>query len=229
MNLIAKRGVTTKNVPYNTKDAFILGLTTPYLKGISVSVRMTSDEKVIAFQECETPFGLVREQTADFMKHINIGTRIHKQRPILLEELLNSMNTDKILLIEVMDEEMRNPIFAQKIRAILEVYQNLNLYVFSTSREIILLLKSELPNVKFGLNYLTANDIDCAIFVDFWVIPYSKYDSTFVKAKLADNFLIIIDDINNFDQLNFMKQEVGRNFDDIMLLSSATSLLSSLE
>lgn len=229
MNLIAKRGVTTKNVPCNTWDAFLLGMAIPYLKGISVTVRMTCDENVIAFQECGTPFGPVREQTTDFMKHLNIGTRIHKQRPILLEELLSSMNTDKILLIEVLDEEMRNPIFAQKISAILESYQNLNLYVSSTSREIILLLKSELPNVKFGLNYLTIDDIDCAIPVGFWIIPYSKYDSTFIKTKLADNFLIIIDDVNNLDQLNFIKQEVGSSFDDIMLLSSATSLLSSLE
>ena len=71
MHVIARRGVTTKNVPSNTLDAIGLAQAVNYIDGITLDVKLTKDEVLVVFEKEEIDHLLNGKGNISDMTYIN--------------------------------------------------------------------------------------------------------------------------------------------------------------
>ncbi len=224
MNLIAYRGLSSKNVAYHTKDAIILALNADYLSGISMHVRLTKDQELVVYDEEEFrignhSFGSIQDLSLNELRHFNVGNKIQRQMIPTLREILDCYRTEKILLLELADEQDRNFLFAERVAALLNQYRNINLLVTSQSKELVLYLQDLLTTGKLGLTFTDPNDYQCPIAVDFYQIPFSFHDAEKVMQKLDNHYGIVLSGISNPDEIVSLQEKYSENFSRLFLVA----------
>ena len=144
MNLIAHRGLWNKTIKDNSYEALKNGLESNKYIGIECDIRTTCDNKFIIYHNILYKGNLVRNTYYKEMKDIS-----------LLEDLLK-IKTDKILLLEVKE----NDINKTKLLKLLNKY-NHNYYLMSFNNKVIEELKNLNSKYKYGvLNYVLNSDAD---------------------------------------------------------------------
>ena len=144
MNLIAHRGLWNKTIKDNSYEALKKGLESPNYIGIECDIRTTCDNKFIIYHNILYKGNLVRNTYYKEMKDIS-----------LLEDLLK-IKTDKILLLEIKE----NDINKTKLLKLLNKY-NHNYYIMSFNNKVIEGLKKLNNKYKYGvLNYVLNSESD---------------------------------------------------------------------
>ncbi len=144
MNLIAHRGLWNKSIKDNSYEALKNGLESNKYIGIECDIRTTCDNKFIIYHNILYKGNLVRNTYYKEMKDIS-----------LLEDLLK-IKTDKILLLEIKE----NDINKTKLLKLLNKY-NHNYYLMSFNNKVIEELKNLNSKYKYGvLNYVLNSDAD---------------------------------------------------------------------
>lgn len=144
MNLIAHRGLWNKTIKDNSYEALKKGLESNKYIGIECDIRTTCDNKFIIYHNILYKGNLVRNTYYKEMKDIS-----------LLEDLLK-IKTDKILLLEIKE----NDINKTKLLKLLNKY-NHNYYLMSFNNKVIEELKNLNSKYKYGvLNYVLNSDAD---------------------------------------------------------------------
>lgn len=144
MNLIAHRGLWNKTIKDNSYEALKKGLESNKYIGIECDIRTTCDNKFIIYHNILYKGNLVRNTYYKEMKDIS-----------LLEDLLK-IKTDKILLLEIKE----NDINKTKLLNLLNKY-NHNYYLMSFNNKVIEELKNLNSKYKYGvLNYVLNSDAD---------------------------------------------------------------------
>lgn len=144
MNLIAHRGLWNKTIKDNSYEALKNGLESNKYIGIECDIRTTCDNKFIIYHNILYKGNLVRNTYYKEMKDIS-----------LLEDLLK-IKTDKILLLEIKE----NDINKTKLLKLLNKYSH-NYYLMSFNNKVIEELKNLNSKYKYGvLNYVLNSDAD---------------------------------------------------------------------
>ncbi|MCI9110247.1 MAG: glycerophosphodiester phosphodiesterase, partial [Bacilli bacterium] len=140
MKIIAHRG-NDEIHKENTMEAILNSLTLPYIDGVEIDIRMTKDYQFVIHHD---PFyaGYYIEKT-----RLNI---LQKKGLNSLEEVLEKINTKKILLIEIKEEKQNKKLLLLKLNKILKKY-NLNYYLCSFNYGLLENLKKRYPKYKTGL------------------------------------------------------------------------------
>lgn len=129
MKIISHRGNGNKHKE-NTIEALNEALKKEYIDGVELDVRMTKDYKFVLSHE-------------PFFSGKLIGINKYKNLKIpLLDDFLNSLSTDKIIMIDVKEEMGREEKLVSCLVKCLNKY-NLNLYICSFNYKIIKLFKSK--------------------------------------------------------------------------------------
>lgn len=125
----------------NTLEAILNSLTISYIDGIEIDIRMTKDYNFVIHHD---PFyaGYYIEKT-----RLKI---LQKKGLNSLEEVLEKINSKKILLIEIKEEKKNNNLLLIKLNKLLKKY-NLNYYLCSFNYELLEILKKRYPKYKSGL------------------------------------------------------------------------------
>lgn len=144
MNLIAHRGIWNKTIKDNSYKALLDGLNSEKYIGIECDIRTTLDKKFIVYHNILYKGNLVKSTYFKDMKDI-----------LLLEDLLK-INTDKLLLLEIKE----NDIDKKRLLRLLNKYQR-NYYIMSFDTKVIESLRDLDNKYKYGvLNYILNSDAD---------------------------------------------------------------------
>ena len=144
MKLIAHRGIWNKYVKDNSYKALLDGLNSEKYIGIECDIRTTLDKKFIVYHNILYKESLVKNTYFKDMKDI-----------LLLEDLLK-INTNKLLLLEIKE----NDIDKKRLLKLLNKYKR-NYYIMSFNTKVIKNLKNMDNKYKYGvLNYILNSDAD---------------------------------------------------------------------
>lgn len=144
MNLIAHRGIWNKTIKDNSYEALLNGLNSEKYIGIECDIRTTLDKKFIVYHNILYKGNLVKSTYFKDMKDI-----------LLLEDLLK-INTDKLLLLEIKE----NDIDKKRLLRLLNKYQR-KYYIMSFDTKVIESLRDLDNKYKYGvLNYILNSDAD---------------------------------------------------------------------
>lgn len=140
MKIIAHRGLHA-HYKQNTKEALYEALEKEYIDGIEFDIRMTKDKKLVIIHSpiistSSIRFGIVKNMTYRKLLKYNIGTKEEPSKILLLEQFLKNLKTDKIILIDIKEENSDNITLVNKLISVINKY-NLNIYICSFNYNII--------------------------------------------------------------------------------------------
>jgi len=171
----------------NTMEAILNSLKQTYIDGIEIDIRMTKDYHFVIHHD---PFyaGYYIEKTS-----LKV---LQKKGLNSLEEVLEKIDSKKILLIEI-KEENKNKLLLIKLNKILKKY-NLNYYLCSFNYELLKTLKQKYPKYKAGLIIgikLNTNHLENNF--DFNSINYRHIE----KAPKKETFVWTINNKETFNKV----------------------------
>lgn len=153
MKLIAHRGKNNHKYKENTTEALLDCLNKDYISGVELDIRLTKDNKfVISHNTSYIVLGIDRK----FISATNIND-IKKDGYSILEDFLDSVNNNKIIIIEIKKEigDYQNDL--NELRKICKKYSNLNLWFCSFCYKLVNDLKKE---CKFPVGLLISDIIN---------------------------------------------------------------------
>ncbi len=233
MHIIARRGVTTKNVPSNTLDAVILSQALSYIDGITLDVRLTMDNQLVVFERdsiesLSNGKGNISEMTLDELKHYNTGTKIHKQSIITLEEALSEIDLEmehKILL-HLCDHASKNEILVDELLKVLAKFPSLNILIASCELSMLLLLKEKKISYPLGRIFKFKEDYNYKMDLSFYVIPLYLINKDFIQTSLQNNKEIFIYPVNTQEEFDSLKELLGSDIENVYLITDRVKIIS---
>ncbi len=139
MKIIAHRGNDGIHKE-NSLEAIINSLKLKFTNGVEVDIRLTKDKKLIIHHD---PF-----YNGNYINHTN-SIKLQKMGLNTLKEVLDNINTNKIIMIEVKVDNKEIKTMFKILTNLLKNY-NLNFYICSFNYEFIKYFKNN-SNIKCGL------------------------------------------------------------------------------
>jgi len=206
MKIISHRGSNLSVYNKNTKEALISAIHNNVVDGIEFDVRITKDKKIVIVHDPIINFvsngsGLVSKMKLKKLKKYNFGSNEYPTKICTLEELLNNINTNKIILIELKFEGHKYKKFVDIVFNIIKKYK-LNIYICSFNDELLKyfytkykkcgLLISKFINKKrlynnYYFNIVTYDYKDIITKKELFLWTINEY------KKELDNFYVITD------------------------------------
>lgn len=223
MKLIAHRGLHSKNTKENTLPALLLANKNTNLSGLELDVRLTRDNEVVVIHDedinrVSNGKGKVRDMTLDRLKRFNCGTILKRERISTLDEALNKLSPSGMIIIELKDELNKNNILVNKVLELIKKYPNLNIWLKSFSKDIVLYLK-QYSNYPVGILINANNKELLNIDVDFYSISQKVINNEIVDNLLKQNKNIMVWTINDENEIMSLKNNLGYNFERVYIIS----------
>ncbi len=198
MYLISHRGLDNHIYSENSLKAIENVLNKDYIDGIEIDVRITKDKKIVLIHDpvidlISNGSGIVKYMNFDDLNKYQYGKS--KESIITLDNLLDIINTDKIILIEL--KEFGND-FINLVDETIKIISkpNLNIYISSFNYQLLNYVKSKYKNVKCGLIIgYGLNLIHFKNNLDFNIVSYHYYKRV-DSSKLTFIFNL---DKNNYE------------------------------
>ncbi len=187
MKIIAHRGNDEIHLE-NSMESIINSLSISYIDGVEFDIRHTKDYDFVIHHD---PFykGYYIEKTRLSL--------LQKKGLNSLEEVLKSINSDKIIMIEIKEESSKFKYMLIKLHKILKKY-NLNYYLCSFNYDLVSYLKKKYPMYKVGLLIgikLNVNKMDNNF--DFNMVNFRHAK----KAPLKETFIWTVNDLKTFEMV----------------------------
>ena len=187
MKIIAHRGNDEIHLE-NSMESIINSLSISYIDGVEFDIRHTKDYDFVIHHD---PFykGYYIEKTRLSL--------LQKKGLNSLEEVLKSINSDKIIMIEIKEESSKFKYMLIKLHKILKKY-NLNYYLCSFNYDLVSYLKKKYPMYKVGLLIgikLNVNKMDNNF--DFNMVNFRHAK----KAPLKETFIWTVNDLKSFEMV----------------------------
>ncbi len=136
MRFIAHRGNDNHDYKENTKEALLWCLKQEYIDGVELDIRMTKDKKFIIYHNTSiVELGLNRRfiasETLEDLQRINFGTIDKPYHLSSLTDFLDSVKSDKIILLDIKKEIGDYHEEVEVLRKMCITYENLNIYLCS--------------------------------------------------------------------------------------------------
>ena len=189
-----------------------------YISGIEVDIRQTKDLKLVlshnSYIRKDLNFYNINKLTLKELKKNIYKIKGEYFKISTLKELLSSINTNKIILLDIKDKIKINNLYN-----IIKKYKYLNIYICSFNYELVSLLKKTYPNLKVGLiiGYKMNENKDISIF-DFISVHYNSVD----KYK-KEHFIWTV---NNISMLKNIKNNLGIITDNSYILNKKETISS---
>lgn len=217
MYLIAHRGFDNHKYSENSLKAILTSLNEKYIDGVEFDVRITKDKKIVLIHDAiidfiSDGFGIVKYKNFDELNSFKYGK---SNEPLsTLEQVLDSIKTNKIILIELKEFGNDFVLLVDETIKIIKKY-NLNIYVSSFNYKLLNYIKDKDKNIKcgliigYGLNSLyLKNKFDFNIVSYHYINKIDKNKLTFIfnasKNNINDKNYLISD--NCFEIANLTKK-----------------------
>lgn len=209
MYLIAHRANNNHGISENSLPAILNVLEKNYIDGIEIDVRITKDKRLVLIHDPVIDFVSNGSGIVSYMNLIDLQKYKYgkgEEKIVTLDEVLSTINTNKIILIEL--KEMGNNYIdlVNETIKLLNKYHKLNIFISSFNYLLLTYLKSNYPSVKcgliigYGINTLRINNkFDFNIVSNKYINKINKKDYNFVFGIKEDvskfkNYMYLITD-----------------------------------
>lgn len=157
----------------NTKKAILEVLKYPYVDGIEIDIQMTKDKKFVLVHNS---FIICNDKKIKSIKNTNYKD-IKKCKDIsLLEDILNSINTSKIILIDLKVNQ-EEKIYMNSYIKLIKKYKH-NIYTMSFDYDFVKKLKKKYPTLKVGyIKGFFLNQEKLKDNLDYEIAYYKNYQN----------------------------------------------------
>lgn len=181
MKIISHRANGTK-YKENTKEAILKILTEKYVDGVEFDVRMTKDKKIVIIHDpiidfVSDGFGFVKNFNYNDLLKYNFGSSLYPAKIALLDDVLGSINCNKIIVIEIKDNRYKE--VSDIVYKIISKY-NLNIYISSFNYKLIKYFKKLYNKCGLIIGYGCNRD-KCYNHFDFNIVEFKYKDSVSLK------------------------------------------------
>ncbi len=223
MNLIAHRGLHSKNTKENTLEAIELGNKHVDIDGVEIDVRLSKDNKVVVIHNeyidvVSNGRGRTNEMSLERLKRFNYGTVVKPSTINSLSEVLDKISPQTLLIIELKDEREKNDILASKVIEIVNNYPLLNIWLKSFSLDIVNYLK-RYSNRPVGILINEFNKDLLNLDFDFYSISQHMITNDIVNNKLEDRKAVMVWTINTKKQFQDLKEKLKSNINKVYIIS----------
>ena len=236
MKVIVNGGASTKNVASNTLDAIYLGFKAPYIDGFKFKLYLTKDKEIITLSDDIVELytkGLneIDDYTLKEFLLFNVGSNVQKQQIVTLKQILYVFqNTNKYLILELADQKENNALFTDLVLNMIRGYSNsINIYLESENVEIVEYLKSTDNSYPIGIRVTENSRDNWYVDVDFYDINTTLLDDFNIRDKVAENKLIMIDQVNRMEVFDLIYVEYQDIFNYIYIITSQIANINSSE
>jgi len=192
--IISHRGSNISLYKQNTKQALLTAINLDFIDGIEFDVRITKDKKIVIAHDPIIDFvsnghGFIKKIKYKKLLKYNFGTKENPSQICMLNELLDSINNNKIILIDIKEETKNYKEISDIVYNIIKKY-NLNIYVASFNYDLIRYFNKKYK--KCGLiigNGLNTNKI--YNHYHFNIVTYSYRN----KVQKKETFLWTINEL----------------------------------
>lgn len=208
----------SKNSPNYTSESFLIVNKKDKIHGIKVDVHLTKDKKLIVLDnETMKKIGInetyINNHTLKSLINLNIGTKAKKNFPISLNALISILNNDKIIIINIVDNNNIEDLTYSISNLFTGIQANNNIYVYGSSMQLLDKIISQKLNVKVG-TILNENNEYYA--TDFHVIDKDLFKSNNARSIL-NNTPLFIDKVYEKKDFDFINQNYTS--DNIYIIS----------
>ncbi len=205
-------GLGSKNSPNYTSESFLIVNKKDKIHGIKVDVHLTKDKKLIVLDnETMKKIGInetyTNNHTLKSLINLNIGTKVKKNFPISLNALISILDNDKIIIINIVDNNNIDDLTYSISNLFTGIQANNNIYVYGSSMQLIDKIISQNLNVKVG-TILNENNEHYA--TDFHVIDNDLFKSNNARSIL-NNTPLFIDKVHEKKDFDFINQNYTSN------------------
>ncbi len=155
-NLIAHRGNNNHMYAENSLEAILSSLDESYINGVEFDVRLTKDNQLVVIHDftinrTSNGHGIVKNLTLKELRQYTFGNKSHTYKIFTLNDILKSIKSNKIIIIELKNEVGSIELIVKKVVRIIKKYKNLNIYLTSFSKKITYYIKKNYPIYNVGL------------------------------------------------------------------------------
>ena len=184
--------IIQKSIKYNMQDFFNKVIDLDFVDGISMNVGVTKDNEIVIFNLSSGNDELVKSIYSNTYKELK------NLELVTLEEVLNYLNKINykgrvmlnIIPLEhkcITEEETKALMekikqFINNLESLLKDKTNLDMYLHSTSRNLITLLKNKGLKAKIGFA-VTTTDLNY-IDTDYYVFAYEMINLILIKQEI---------------------------------------------
>lgn len=206
MKFISHRGNDHHSYKENSLKALKYSLSKKYITGIEIDIRLTKDNKIILYHDNFINGKLVSLLTYKDIRKID-------KNIILFNKFLKEIRTDKIILIELKNDLIREKLFSEMFYKIINKYPK-NYYICSFDYSLLNRLKEK--RIKYPLGIIAGKIINSKVKYDFdFVNIYYKSYSGNEKEKFVWT-------VNNLVDIKKFK------YNDIYIITDNSYKFSSL-
>ncbi len=232
MKYIIEGGISTRNVPKNTKDAILLAIHSDFLSGVSLNLYPTKDNKIVTFATPTVDNGKekISDLTHQHLQRRNFGNRVSRHSILELSEILKlfeNASTKEILMFNL-EGNNHKKLFLDNLINMTNQYPNLDIYIKTMDQTSLKYLKENAKKQRIGpIVSEKAKDLWEDNFA-FYVIEESVYDRQKIKRKIEDNKRIMIQNINSIERYREIYKDLKQIDTDIYIISDTTSNIASI-
>lgn len=166
----------------NSKEAILNALNKPYVDGVEFDIRITKDKHFVIHHNA-TIFahqkrGFIKNMTLKELKKIQIKEKNKTYQIATLKEVLKKVNTNKIIIIEIKEEQNYSIKEQKRLIRLINHYPNLNIYLASFNYKLISNIKKMYSNSGLIIGKVLNRNKDISSF-PFLLMPldfYKKYE-----------------------------------------------------
>lgn len=210
MRIIAEGGITSKNVPPNSKDAVLLTMYSNFASGLAFNIYYTKDRQIIISDEDQVGIMTNRQASLEdthsneILKQ-NIGSKVTTHRPMLLEDALSlykSLGSNKIFLLKIDGLLLENNNFINDLVEIVKQYPIVEIYILSDNVNKLLYLSSLNTKARIGVSVTSRTMSNLNHIFDFYALDPGVITQSIIDKIFNANRAVFIDDVNTVNDLN---------------------------
>ena len=200
---ISHRGNNYHTLAENSKEAIIKVLNEEYIYGVEFDIRITKDNKFVIHHNATINLTIdkvlfIKNKTLKELKKIDFKNNGNIYKICELNELLKNIKSDKLIIIEIKEENDYSNYQIHKLLSILKKYNNLNIYLCSFNYKLIKKINEKINNIPCGpiIGKVLNKKKDYSFF-DFISIHWDVYLTIETTIK---KFIWTINDIKKLNK-----------------------------
>lgn len=210
MKVIAEGGITSKNVPPNSKDAVLLTMYSNFASGLAFNIYYTKDGKIIVSNEDQVSIMTNRQTSLEDMHSDeilmqNIGSKVTAHQPMLLVDALDlykGLGSNKVFLLRIDGLLLENSNFVNDLVEIVKQYPIIQIYILSDNVSKLLHLSSLNTKARIGVSVTSRTMSNLGQTFDFYALDLAVATKDIVDKIFKANRAVFIDNVNAVEQLN---------------------------
>lgn len=213
MKVIAEGGITSKNIPPNSRDSVMLTMSSSLASGFSSNIFYTKDKNMVVLNNDQVNIltngknSLEDHLSNDILKH-NIGNKVVTREPILLEDLLNmyeEQGCNKIILLRIDGTLLENSEFIKQLMNLINNYPLIEIFILSDNIKQLRRLSELKTKARFGVSVCKNTMSNLDEILDFYSLDLDIVIHDIADGIFKANRALFINRINSCDELDKLK------------------------